>query len=385
VWIAAVLFLAAAAAEAQTAAEAQPAAETPAAETPAAETPVAVVSFAGDDVTLSGRVRTFTITQMENQERFIPRPLNVAPNRPDESPDPGLLEGAPYVLTGEYYFDDEDMHHCQLWLWNSDDGSLVYTDELVAENVEEAEGYLPHLVAWVLSKVPETGETEETVETVEEKPAGAPEASGTVVKWEFPRLLLGLRGGAALDFQSTRVAGDYDGERSQGFGGEAALTVEFRPGRYLSFQAEGIFAMEIFTTYRVDTTKGLHTGDRYRGMYLMFPLLFKVAFGGSGLRPAVLGGAYYILPLRKTLDGAVYRDTVDLPLGVTAGFEVGYPLGGGRFGEIYGSLRAGYDLGLIGVEETGLRYTRGRVVFSAGWRFNVLKRKDPEPGPRNGE
>ena len=74
--------------------------------------------------------------------------------RPDEPQDPMYLGDMPFVLTGEYYFDTEDLEHFQLWLWNSNDGSLIYTDELVAEGVDEAEGYLPALVSWVFSKIP---------------------------------------------------------------------------------------------------------------------------------------------------------------------------------------------------------------------------------------
>jgi hypothetical protein len=116
--------------------------------------PVAVMPFAGDDPALNNRIRAAALAERENLAGFIPRPLDAGGSFSDSPPDPALLEGAPYVLTGEYYFDDEDMLHFQMWLWNGANGALVYTDELVTENADEAEGYVPSLAAWVFSKIP---------------------------------------------------------------------------------------------------------------------------------------------------------------------------------------------------------------------------------------
>jgi hypothetical protein len=350
-------------------------------------TSVAVMPFAGDEPALSSRIRDAAIGAVENLEGsgFTPQPLDVAVSQPDAPPDPSLLEGTTYVLTGEYYFDDEDMQHFQMWLWNSESGALVFTDELVAENAEEAEGYLPRLVSWVFSKAePAAAEEEEEVAAVSGMEE-ITEETGPEDKPLFPRLYLGLRGGAALDFQSVRPAGNYEAGMDQSFGGEGALTVEYRPWRYLSFQAEGIFALEAFAPYRLGNSR--HTSDRYLSMYLLFPLLVKLPLsldnmGLSGFRLSPLAGPYFILPLRTTMGGSSYQDKLDLPLGVMAGFDLGYVLGGGKFGEIYGSLRYGIDLGLTTVEQTGLRYTRSRLVFSVGWKYMILGRED---GARNKE
>jgi hypothetical protein len=182
----------------------------------------------------------------------------------------------------------------------------------------------------------------------------------------LPQLYLGVRGGASLDFQSVQPIGNYEVGMDQSFGGEGALTVGFRPWRYIGFQAEGVFVLESFTPYRLQNGGGLHSGDRYRNIYLLFPLLVKISLSLEGFQLSPLGGLYYILPLRTTLDGVSYEDKLDLPLGVMVGVDLGHALGRG---ELYGSLRYGNDLGLTTVEETGLRYTRRRLIFSLGYRF----------------
>jgi hypothetical protein len=331
--------------------------------------------FLGDDAALTGRMQESSIGEVANQEGYIPRLHTATVTRVDEPPDPSLLGGMPYVLTGEYYFDDVGMQHCQLWLWISDSGALVLTDELVAEDVEEAEGYLPALVRWIFSQLAEDGpeeeaaESEEATETEEgeQLPAGGPGAFKG-------RLYLGLRGGAALGFQMVRSFGEYEGGTGQSFGGEAAVTVEYRPWRYMGFQAEGIFVLDSFGVYRLH--EGVHTKDRYWDMSMLFPLFVKVPFDLEVLRPSVLVGAYYILPLRKTMGGETYRDRLKVPLGVMAGFDLGFRLDGPwggllGHGEFYGGLRYGIDLGLTAVEGTDLRYTRNRVVLSLGYRIWV--------------
>jgi hypothetical protein len=146
--------------------------------------------------------------------------------------------------------------------------------------------------------------------------------------------------------------------------------------RFVSFHAEGIFVLEALGAYRLDGEADSYTNDRYRGMSLLFPLLVKVPLDLGYLRVSPLAGAYYIVPLGKTLGGATYRDTVDLPLGIMAGLDLGYALRGGRFGEVYGSLRYGLDLGLTGVEETNLYYTRNRLILSVGWKIGIMKREN---------
>jgi hypothetical protein len=109
-------------------------------------------------------------------------------------------------------------------------------------------------------------------------------------------------------------------------------------------------------------------------MYLLFPVLVKVSLGMDGLRLSPYAGACYVLPLGTDIGGVTYRVKAGLPLGVMAGFEIGGAPGGGKRGELYGSLRYGIDLGLFSAEGARLQYTRSRLVFSLGYRFGIGKR-----------
>jgi hypothetical protein len=329
--------------------------------------PVGIMPFAGDDAAINQRIQDAVFAEVGNQEGFTPWLLESADSYTDLPPEGEVVAGMDYVLTGERYFDDEESQRFQAWLWNAGSGALVYTDELVADNTEEIVGYLPALVRWVFSKiipaaVDEPAEEEEAEET------------GTAEKSPFPRLYLGLWGAGSLDFQTVRPSGSYAGDTGQSFSGAGAVTAEYRPWQYLSFQAEGIFVRESFAPFRQDSEIGLHTTDHFEGMYLLFPLLAKASFELNGLRLSPMAGLYYILPLRRTVDGVSYNERLELPLGVMAGFELGYALNGGKWGEVFGSIRYGSDLGLTTLEERGLRYTRSRLVFSLGWRFGLLKK-----------
>jgi hypothetical protein len=197
--------------------------------------------------------------------------------------------------------------------------------------------------------------------------------SETGERFPFPWLYLGVRGGAALDFQTVRPVGEYERGMTESFGGEGAVTVEYRPWRRVSFQAEGVFMVESFAPYRSEN--GRYTSDRYQGASLLFPLLLKISLNLDGLRLSPLAGAYYVMSLGKTMNGVSYNDKPDgLPLGVMVGFELGSGILGGKRGELYGGLRYGSDLGMSGVAETGLYYSRSRLIFSLGWRFGIVKK-----------
>jgi hypothetical protein len=338
--------------------------------------PVAVMPFAGDDPAINSRVWSAAFAEVESLGGFAPQPVEGASPLADEPPDSGAVAGTDYVLTGEYYFDDEDMQHFQMWLWNSGDGALVYTDELMGESEEEAGEYLPTLVAWVFSKVAAAGDPAEETWDEWDEPADEPAEgpAGGSGAGPFPRLYLGARGGAALDFQAARASGDYDRGMGRSASGEWAVTAEYQPWRFLSFQAEGVFILESLNLYTMQGQDGLYTEELYRGKYLMFPVLVKVPLALNGFRLSPLAGAYYALPLGISMGGASYGVKAAMPLGVTAGFDLGWPLGGGKYGEVYGSVRYNADLGLYKVEATGLQYTRSRAGISLGWRYGLLKK-----------
>lgn len=69
---------------------------------------------------------------------------------PDEPPARNLTGGQRYALTGAAYPDGEE-YHLQLWLWDTVEPALIYTDELVCEEVTESGEFLALLVEWLFS------------------------------------------------------------------------------------------------------------------------------------------------------------------------------------------------------------------------------------------
>jgi hypothetical protein len=356
--------------------------------TPAApeEKPVAVMAFVGDDLDQSERLRAAVVQEVENLDNYTPRQISsgefpeTLTSRPDEPPNPSYLGDMPYVLTGEYYFDTEDMGHFQIWLWNSADGSLVYTDELVAENIEEAESYLPALVAWVFSRIPVPPPPVQVVVDVRgavEEVMAERRAQEEGIRQDpdsYYRLYLGLRGGGSASAYYSRTTGWYDAGMSQGFGGEAGFVVEYRPWKYLSFQGEAIFALDVFKVFKITQVgnQDIHTTGQYSALSMLFPLLIKTPIEGDKFSISLAGGIYYIVPIGQMLtEEGSYSYQIDLPLGFMAGIDLGHTLGPG---ELFMSLRYGRDMGMT-IVRSGLQYTPNRMVLSVGYRFGFLKVK----------
>ncbi|MDR2629558.1 MAG: hypothetical protein LBC60_01390, partial [Spirochaetaceae bacterium] len=308
---------------------------------------------------------------------------------PDQPPEPVYLGDSRLVLTGEYYIDVDDLQHFQLWLWNSASGSLVYTDEMVFEDMEEAEGYLPPMVSWIFSHVPvdqritvlQTGPQEEVTDQ------GADEDQETRNSLFTGRLYLGLRGGGSFNAYSSLVGGGYEAGTSQGFSGNGAVVLEFRIFRFLGLQAEAIFNYDTFKVAKITANlptvgQSLRSTDRFSAMSLMFPLLVKVPLeiGVFSLSPFV--GIYYAMPLGKvhmdpsdsrTAAAASYTYTVNPPLGLVLGIDTGLTLGPG---ELFLDLRFSRDIGMTVAEKGyGIQYVRNQIGLSLGYKFLIWKKR----------
>jgi hypothetical protein len=353
---------------------------------------VAVMPFGGGDETLSAEFQNAVMSRLpELSPAYIPRPVTSGdfpgldlPS--DEPPDPSYLGDSPYVITGEYYEDEEGGRHFQIWLWDSAEGELIYTDELVAGDMEEAEEYLPALVDWIFSQIPAAGPEEAADqggaaeagngETAAED-RGAPAAKDPLNR----RLYLGLRAGFSLSSYSVTGGGDYN-PMTHDFAYHAAVLAAFRPLPWLSFQAEAVFTMDTLTLRSVQPAGAAYVRytDRARSLSLMFPLLIKFPLQYNFLLFSPYAGAYFILPLgamawetsnpRGGEDSYPYK--VSPPLGVIGGLELGFRLGPGL---IFTDLRYSADLGTTEAEGDLLSYTRSRFALSLGYQFALFDRK----------
>jgi hypothetical protein len=349
------------------------------------------MTFVGDDAGISGTFHENVIREVDNLGGYktqevsatrFPQTLNFPPDQP---PDPVYLGDSRHVLTGEYYIDLDDLQHFQLWLWNSASGSLVYTDEMVFEDMEEADSYLPPMIRWIFSQIPTdrvnvvaVNQETETVDTNTNNNSGEGENQSQPYNRRF---YLGLRGGGFLNSTMPQTSGNYEGGVSQGFSGEGAVVAEFRIFRFLSIQAEGIFMYDTFKAAKKISKDNRITRatDIFNSMSLMFPLLIKAPLevGKFTLSPFV--GAYYTLPLglMTIIPGnsddvrGSYNYTMDIPWGISLGIDAGFPLGPG---EIFAGLRFDRNLGLTKVRtQDRMEYSRYRIGLSLGYKFLIWK------------
>jgi hypothetical protein len=360
--------------------------------------------FLGDDLTFSAQMQGQVTGRVNDLSGFIPRSLSAEqfPEhlalRPDEPPDPSVLGDSPFVLTGEYYFDSESLEHFQLWLWNSDGGALVYTDEMVFEGPEEAASYLPPLITWIFSKIPKPEEMPEEVPEAmpEEVPEAIPEEVPEAMPEEiiaggdtggggkspaFSRLYLGLRGGVSFNTYETRGTGTYQSGSIKGIGLETALAAEFRILYCLSFQTEMVFNLESFTPFimRRQGNEEIFSNDLYKVTSFQVPLLFKADLALDKLRPSLYVGPYVVLlllPIKNPKGSYPYR--IRPPFGIIWGMDLGYTLGPG---ELFFDLRYEMNLGMTIVPATVLQYNQNRITMSLGYRFGLWNRRNRQKDP----
>jgi hypothetical protein len=411
--------------------------------TPAADIPVAVMAFGGNNVIQSRQLYNALIRDAKRLEGYTPRPLSFEefPNEsglpPDRAPEPAALGTARYVLTGEYYIDNEGVWHLQLWLWNSSDGSLVYTDEAIAENMAEAEGYLPTLLSWILSHISaeddispparQTGGPEQQGMSPPAQQASGPEqqgisppaqqASGPEQQGMNPPaqqasspeqqgmsppetaseeakeedspaftmgLYLGLRGGGSFNvYFLPRISGGYESTIGQSFTNEAAFFAEFQVLRFLSLQGEVVLIPDFLRLSKLvpnDEGNNIRVTDDFSSMSLMFPLLIKTPFKMGIFASSLYAGAYLTLPLGNTKmkNGNPADSDGSYGFGINQCFGVLLGLDMGFSlgpGELLLDLRYSRDFGLTIIQVAPeLPYIRSRISLSAGYKFRLGKR-----------
>jgi hypothetical protein len=119
-----------------------------------------------------------------------------------------------------------------------------------------------------------------------------------------------------------------------------------------------------------------HSPDTFRFLSFIFPLVIKVPLKLGNFLLSPYAGAYYILSpwgaemTSGTLEGeagSVFGSRTDLPVGFTAGMDLGFIAG---LGEFFADLRYGSNLGttVIGDQE-GPRYMWDRVSLCFGYKF----------------
>ncbi|GHV74026.1 hypothetical protein AGMMS49940_13280 [Spirochaetia bacterium] len=196
----------------------------------------------------------------------------------------------------------------------------------------------------------------------------------------FPhyRLLVGLRGGYSLRIYPKPTSSYYNNGWGNSF--EAAVHVSYDPWQYFGFQTEIIFTM--------DSAKLTRPGDlivaqnlpniteKYNSFSLMIPLMVKGIFRFNRLVVSPFVGPYFTMPLGKMTinDDKKSAFSVKVPLGVTAGAELGMHLGPGI---LFLDTRYAVDFGSTVLANETTVYQRNIVSFSLGYKFGLFKKHPP--------
>jgi hypothetical protein len=324
----------------------------------------AVLPLAGEEAEMNRRFHEEIMESVAALGKYSPRETYVSPDTrlpTDMPPLPGLTAGARYALTGGVYpGEPAGEYYLQLWLWDMAGSTMIYTDDLVYDDIDEAMESVPGLVEWLFSHIHEL-----TIET----PA--------VDVWPDPLFILGVRAGISQRWYVK------PNERSPG---AAALNLE--GGVSGALRLNSLFSVQLELLFTGDTLvyRGLEDSSsgpvlmnkKYTNLSLEIPVLGKMNFRVGKIRLSPLAGFYATIPLGETKyrdkDGkeGSYSWSVSNPLGFTAGLEGAAPCGPGM---IFAGLRYGVDFGEMSINNGERKYRRNMISLYLGYEFGFFEGK----------
>jgi hypothetical protein len=322
---------------------------------------VAVLPLAGEETAMALRFYQGIMEAVAALEKYSPRQVQIsalggagAEIPTDMPPNRSLTPAARYALTGGVYPGNKAYeYYLQLWLWDMSGSTMIYTDDLVYEDIEEAMLSLPGLVEWLFSHIREV-----VIET----------PRPPVIR--DPLLMLGLRAGLS---QRWYTASDETSAGASAIVWEGGVSGALRISPLFALQTEVIFTQDTLV-YR-----GLSGADeiynvKYNSYSLMVPLLAKLNFRPGGFRVSLLAGLYAAAPLGQTRysksggDTHSYSWSFSVPLGFTAGLEAAADYGPGM---LLAGLRYAGDFGNIHIDD-GQSYRRDMVSVYLGYEFDFF-------------
>lgn len=388
--------------------------------------PVTVMPFMGEEDALT--LQQFRDSVSDEIEKLpgnfpptnqrLPSGMKLSDLTPDEPPALSLVGGRQYVVTGQS-FPDDGLHHLQVWLWDVLEPTLVYTDELVCEEVEDAAEFMPLLIEWIFSHVPDPADDSddddgdyfvepepEPVATVQQpieeqvEPPRGQRSAAPVFEDEDKWFHLGGRlGGSARIYNAPDNFVDPGGsthmvsEQSQiGPSFEVALQAAVQLLPFFALQLETLFTMDFvnFPVYQTVSGSVNNYNMQYTTMSLMLPLLAKVTFRPIPFLIAPYGGAYYILPLGPM---QIYNSSTDktggveylrsLAFGISAGITLGMKTSQfrkGAQGMLFVDIRYSTDLGRIEYRDASRNnamvssFGRSMVSIGVGYEIGLVNR-----------
>jgi hypothetical protein len=332
--------------------------------------PVGVLPLAGEHQEMANRFRKGIIDATAALGKYYPWAVEEAIFQiagleipTDMPPRPDLIPGARYALSGGVYMGIRAReYYLQLWLWDMSGPTMIYTDDLVYGDMEEAMASLPGLVEWLFSHIHER----------------VVEIPRTPLKPD-PLITLGLKAGPSQRWY-TDPAEISPGANSLTV--EGGIAGSLRLNSFLAVQLEVLFAPDILV-YRGLNHEGnniyVMANKKYRSLSLMIPLVFKLNFRPGLFRVSPMAGIYATVPLGQTryeysrTGGSVsYPWSFSLPLGFTLGVEGARKYG---LGSLLAGIRYSRDFGRVEIETPdSIKYGRDMVSVYLGYEFGFMDR-----------
>jgi hypothetical protein len=336
--------------------------------------PVAVLPLAGEHTEMANRFRGAIVDATAALGKYYPWAVDNSLFRiagleipTDMPPRPDLIPGARYALSGGVYMGIRTgEYYLQLWLWDMNGPTMIYTDDLVYSDIEEAMVSLPGLVEWLFSHI-----HEQVIQVV--LPPVKPD----------PFIALGLKAGPSQRWY-TEPAEVSPGAHALTF--EGGIWGSLRLNSLLSLQLELLFSQDNLV-YRGLDNVGLDSQgndiyvmahEKFSSYSLMFPLVFKLNFRPGLFRVSPMAGIYAAVPLGKARytrsgGGSVsYPWSFSVPIGITVGVEGARKYGPGF---ILAGIRYSRDFGDVKIRDRrNVKYDRDMLSLYLGYEFGFLDR-----------
>jgi hypothetical protein len=329
---------------------------------------VAILPLAGEEREMIRRFQGATLQAVDILGKYSPRELPASALEDGEiptdmPPTKSLVSGARYALTGGVYPGNRaGEYYLQLWLWDMAGSTMIYTDDLVYDDMDGAMSSLPGLVEWLFSHIREV-----TIET--------PEAD----EWRDPFFMLGARAGLSPRWY---LSPDEQSPGASALNIEGGVFGALRLNSLFSLQLEVLLTGDTVVYRGLDWINGQYVmaNEKFSSLSLAIPLLVKVNFRAGRVRLSPLAGIYLMFPLGKTRyrystreEAGSWSWSYSIPLGITAGLEGALQYGPGK---ILAGMRYAGDFGTVTVNSTPeLKYRRHAFSLYLGYEFGFLNRK----------
>jgi hypothetical protein len=302
---------------------------------------VAALPLAGEEPEMIRRFDQGIMEAVAALGKYSPReaPLPAGAEIPtDMPPVQSLVNGARYAITGGVYpGNNAGEYYLQLWLWDMAGSTMIYTDDLVYDDIDGAMESVPGLVEWLFSHIREL-----TIETPQE---AVP---------RDPLIMVGVRAGLSPRWY---VSPDEISPGASAVNLEGGVSGALRLNSLFSLQLELLLTGDTLAYRGQGSTGDFLENETYSFLSLMIPLICKVNFKTGPVRLSPLAGFYVTAPLGQTAyryhydtgDGDTsYSWSFSVPLGITVGIEGAVQYGPGK---IFAGMRYAGDFGNVTVND----------------------------------